>query len=224
MSESLVSEDLIWSSFCQLFHGVQASSKWSPRPFLSLSIKLVSEYQWWKSVSFLVFLCGGGEHWVFKVGQLCQGTVLSDRPRWKGRLWLYTAAIDCFQVWKQGMWFNQNFSAWLQRVSDELFKAELFFKARSNPQLSFNISFSSSWVLFFLLSRKALLRYGVCLLVMVHQVPWAIQPKVCVSPTQIHMLMPLISKWWYSEVGLWEATKFRWSHEGPTPMVELVSL
>lgn len=92
-------------------------------------------------ISFLAFLCGGGEHCISKVGRLCQETVTSDRPRWKGRLWLYTAATDCFQVWKQEMWFNQNFSAWLQRGYDELFKAESFL-SKIKSVLSFYVSFA----------------------------------------------------------------------------------
>lgn len=148
MWQSRASEDLIQSRFCQLSRGVGASSKWSPWASLSLSAKLASGYQWWKSLSFLAFLCGGGEHWVFKVCQLCQGAVLSDRPGWKGRLWLYTVATDHFQVWKQEVWFNRNFSAWLQRGYDEPFKAESFLsKIKSMAVISYK--FFSSGVLFF---------------------------------------------------------------------------
>lgn len=44
-----------------------------------------------ENLSFLHFWCcpGGRECWVFKkMHQLHQGTALSDRPRWKGGLWL----------------------------------------------------------------------------------------------------------------------------------------
>lgn len=87
--------------------------------------------------------------------QLCQGTVWSDRPRWKGRLWLSTAVPGHFQVSEQEVWFNQNFSAWLERGYDELFKAELFLSnIKSKAVILYNVF--SSWILLFSFIQKSL--------------------------------------------------------------------
>lgn len=46
------------------------------------------------------------------------------------------------------MWFNRNFSAWLQRGYDELFKVESFL-SKIKPMAVILYKFFSSWVLFF---------------------------------------------------------------------------